>query len=46
MIPSEINLNKQDTLTVSATKINEEANASLKISVSSENGFNMKSSTG
>lgn len=46
MIPSEINLNKQDTLTISATKINEEANASLKISVSSENGFNMKSSTG
>lgn len=46
MIPSEINLNKQDTLTVSAAKINEEANASLKISVSSENGFNMKSSTG
>lgn len=46
MIPSEINLNKQDTLTVSATKVNEEANASLKISVSSENGFNMKSSTG
>ena len=46
MIPSEINLNKQDTLTVSATKNNEEANASLKISVSSENGFNMKSSTG
>ena len=46
MIPSEINLNKQDTLTVSATKIDEEANASLKISVSSENGFNMKSSTG
>ena len=45
MIPSEINLNKQDTLTVSATKINEEANASLKISVLSENGFNMKSST-
>lgn len=46
MIPSEINLNKQDTLTVSATKINEEANASLRISVSSENGFNMKSNTG
>ena len=46
VIPSEINLNKQDTLTVSATKINEEANASLKISVSSENGFNMKSSSG
>ena len=46
MIPSEINLNKQDTLTVSATKINEEANASLKIRVSSENGFKMKSSTG
>lgn len=45
-IPSEINLNKQDTLTVSATKINEEANASLKISVKSENGFNMKSSSG
>lgn len=45
-IPSEINLNKQDTLTVSATKINEEANASLKISVNSENGFNMKSSSG
>lgn len=46
MIPSEIDLNKQDTLTVSATKINEEANASLKISVKSENGFNMKSSSG
>lgn len=45
-IPSEINLNKQDTLTVSATKVNEEANASLKISVKSENGFNMKSSSG
>lgn len=45
-IPSEINLNKQDTLTVSATKIKEEANASLKISVKSENGFNMKSSSG
>lgn len=45
-IPSEINLNKQDTLTVSATKINEEANTSLKISVKSENGFNMKSSSG
>lgn len=45
-IPSEINLNNQDTLTVSATKANEEANASLKISVKSENGFNMKSSSG
>lgn len=45
-IPSEIDLNKQDTLTVSATKINEEANASLKITVKSENGFNMKSSSG
>lgn len=45
-IPSEIDLNKQDTLTVSATKINEEANTSLKISVKSENGFNMKSSSG
>lgn len=45
-IPSEIDLNKQDTLTVSATKINEEANASLKISVKSENEFNMKSSSG
>ena len=45
-IPSEIDLNKQDTLTVSATKINGEANASLKISVKSENGFNMKSSSG
>lgn len=45
-IPSEIDLNKQDTLTVSATKINEEANASLKISIKSENGFNMKSSSG
>ena len=45
-IPSEIDLNKQDTLTVSATKINEEANVSLKISVKSENGFNMKSSSG
>lgn len=45
-IPSEINLNDQDTLTVSATKANEKANASLKIVVSSENGFNMKSDTG
>lgn len=45
-IPSEINLNNQDTLTVSVTKANEEANASLKIVVSSENGFNMKSDTG
>lgn len=45
-ISSEINLNNQDTLTVSATKANEEANASLKIVVSSENGFNMKSDTG
>lgn len=45
-IPSEINLNDQDTLTVSATKANEEANASLKIVVSSENGFSMKSDTG
>lgn len=45
-IPSEINLNDQDTLTVSATKANEEANASLKIVMSSENGFNMKSDTG
>ena len=45
-IPSEIDLNKQDTLNVSATKVNEEANASLKISVKSENGFNMKSSSG
>ena len=45
-IPSEIDLNKQDTLAVSATKVNEEANASLKISVKSENGFNMKSSSG
>lgn len=45
-IPSEIDLNKQDTLTISATKVNEEANASLKISVKSENGFNMKSSSG
>lgn len=45
-IPSEIDLNRQDTLTVSATKVNEEANASLKISVKSENGFNMKSSSG
>ena len=45
-IPSEIDLNKKDTLTVSATKVNEEANASLKISVKSENGFNMKSSSG
>lgn len=33
-------------MTVSATKVNEEANASLKISVSSENGFKMKSSSG
>ena len=33
-------------MTVSATKVNEEANASLKISVSSENDFKMKSSTG
>lgn len=45
-IPSEVDLNNQQSMTVSATKVNEEANASLKISVSSENGFNMKSSTG
>ena len=45
-IPSEIDLNNQQSMTVSATKVNEEANASLKISVSSENGFKMKSSTG
>lgn len=45
-IPSEVDLNNQQSMTVSATKVNEEANASLKISVSSENGFKMKSSTG
>lgn len=45
-IPSEVDLNNQQSLTVSATKINEEANASLKIRVCSENGFKMKSSTG
>ena len=33
-------------MTVSATKVNEEANASLKIRVCSENGFKMKSSAG
>lgn len=45
-IPSEVDLNNQQSMTVSATKINEEVNASLKISVKSENGFNMKSSSG
>ena len=45
-IPSEVDLNNQQSMTVSATKINEEVNASLKISVSSENDFKMKSSTG
>lgn len=45
-IPSEVDLNNQKSMTVSATKVNEEANASLKISVSSENDFKMKSSTG
>lgn len=45
-IPSEVDLNNQQSMTVSATKVNEEANASLKISVSSENDFKMKSSTG
>ena len=45
-IPSEVDLNNQQSMTVSATKVNEEANASLKISVKSENGFNMKSSSG
>lgn len=45
-IPSEVDLNNQQRMTVSATKVNEEANASLKISVSSENDFKMKSSTG
>lgn len=45
-IPSEVDLNNQQRMTVSATKVNEEANVSLKISVSSENDFKMKSSTG
>ena len=45
-IPSEVDLNNQQSMTVSATKVNDEANASLKISVSSENDFKMKSSTG
>ena len=45
-IPSEVDLNNQQSMTVSATKVNEEANASLKIRVCSENGFKMKSSTG
>ena len=45
-IPSEVDLNNQQSMTVSATKVNEEANASLKISVKSENRFNMKSSSG
>lgn len=45
-IPSEVDLNNQQSMTVSATKVNEKANASLKISVSSENDFKMKSSTG
>ena len=45
-IPSEVDLNNQKSMTVSATKVNEEANASLKIRVSSENDFKMKSSTG
>lgn len=45
-IPSEVDLNNQQSMTVSATKVNEEANASLKIRVCSENDFKMKSSTG
>lgn len=45
-IPSEVDLNNQLSMTVSATKVNEETNASLKIRVCSENGFKMKSSTG
>ncbi|WP_456074064.1 DUF6273 domain-containing protein [Holdemanella biformis] len=45
-IPSEVDLNNQQSMTVSATKVNEETNASLKIRVCSENGFKMKSSTG
>lgn len=45
-IPSEVDLNNQQSMTLSATKVNEEANASLKIRVCSENGFKMKSSTG
>lgn len=45
-IPSDIDLNSQDTLTVTATKINEEANAALKIKVTSQNDFKLKTSTG
>ena len=45
-IPSSIDLNNQNTLTVSATKINEEANASLKIKVNSANDFKLVTSNG
>lgn len=45
-IPSEIDLNSQQTLTVSANKNIEEANASLKIKVSSANDFKLVSDTG
>lgn len=45
-IPSSIDLNNQNTLTVSATKINEEANASLKIKVNSANDFKLVTSSG
>lgn len=45
-IPSDIDLNSQNTLTVAATKTNEAANASLKIKMSSENDYKLKTASG
>ena len=45
-IPTEIDLNDKKNLTVSATKLNEEANASLKIKVSSANDFHLRTGNG
>lgn len=45
-IPSDIDLNSQNTLTVAATKTNETANASLKIKMSSENDYKLKTASG
>lgn len=45
-IPSDIDLNSQNTLTVAATKTNEVANASLKIKMSSENDYKLKTASG
>ena len=45
-IPSDIDLNSQNTLTVAATKTNEAANASLKIKMSSENDYKLKTTSG